>query len=139
MKKEIVFFVALLSLIGCQKEQTIKEPKKLIDKATMISILYDLELLEASKYQRMSKTGYERVIAKEFIFKKYKIDSAQFAQSNIYYASFTEDYKAIFEQVAKRLQTNSNKIDSLIKRKQKLKKTRPKPDVTVDLKKQNQQ
>lgn len=85
----------------------------------MVNVFYDLALLEASKYQMMSKTEYQKISPKEFIFKKYKIDSAQFSQSNIYYASSIEEYKAMFEQVQKRLQTNSDKMDTIIKQKQK--------------------
>lgn len=126
MKKGILFFALLVSFVGCRKEETVKTPKKLIDKAVMVNVFYDLALLEASKYQMMSKTEYQKISPKEFIFKKYKIDSAQFSQSNIYYASSIEDYKAMFEQVQKRLQTNSDKMDTIIKQKQKkLKKVTP--------------
>ena len=118
MKKGILFFALLVSFVGCRKEETVKTPKKLIDKAVMVNVFYDLALLEASKYQMMSKTEYQKISPKEFILKKYKIDSAQFSQSNIYYASSIEEYKAMFEQVQKRLQTNSDKMDTIIKRKQ---------------------
>ncbi|MGL3000815.1 DUF4296 domain-containing protein [Flavobacterium sp. RSSB_23] len=118
MKKGILFFALLVSFVGCRKEETVKTPKKLIDKAVMVNVFYDLALLEASKYQMMSKTEYQKISPKEFIFKKYKIDSAQFSQSNIYYASSIEEYKAMFEQVQKRLQANSDKMDTIIKRKQ---------------------
>ena len=126
MKKGILFFALLVSFVGCRKEETVKAPKKLIDKAVMVNVFYDLALLEASKYQMMSKTEYQKISPKEFIFKKYKIDSAQFSQSNIYYATSIEEYKAMFEQVQKRLQTNSDKMDTIIKQKQqKLKKVTP--------------
>nr|WP_315172939.1 DUF4296 domain-containing protein [uncultured Flavobacterium sp.] len=118
MRKGILFFALLVSFVGCRKEETVKTPKKLIDKAVMVNVFYDLAILDASKYQMMSKTEYQKIVPKEFIFKKYKIDSAQFSQSNIYYASFIEEYKAMFDQVEKRLQANSNKMDTIIKRKQ---------------------
>ncbi|OAZ03598.1 DUF4296 domain-containing protein [Flavobacterium succinicans] len=118
MKKGILFFVLLVFFVGCRKEETVKTPKKLIDKAVMVNVFYDLAILDASKYQMMSKTEYQKIVPKEFIFKKYKIDSAQFSQSNIYYASSIEEYKAMFEQVQKRLQVNSDKMDTIIKRKQ---------------------
>ena len=126
MKKGILFFALLVSFVGCRKEETVKAPKKLIDKAVMVNVFYDLALLEASKYQMMSKTEYQKISPKEFIFKKYNIDSAQFSQSNMYYSSSIEEYKAMFEQVQKRLQTNSDKMDTIIKQKQKkLKKVTP--------------
>ncbi|MGL2987485.1 DUF4296 domain-containing protein [Flavobacterium sp. RSSA_27] len=118
MKKGILFFVLLVSFVGCRKEETVKAPKKLIDKAVMVNVFYDLALLEASKYQMISNSDYQKIEPKEFIYKKYKIDSAQFSQSNIYYASSIEEYKKMFEEVQKRLQTNSDKLDTIIKRKQ---------------------
>ncbi|MCZ8228973.1 DUF4296 domain-containing protein [Flavobacterium sp.] len=118
MKKGILFFALLVSFVGCRKEETVKTPKKLIDKAVMVNVFYDLAILDASKYQMMSKTEYQKIVPKEFIYKKYKIDSAQFSQSNIYYASSIEEYKAMFEQVQKRLQVNSDKMDTIIKRQQ---------------------
>lgn len=118
MKKGILFFALLVSFVGCRKEETVKTPKKLIDKAAMVNVFYDLAILDASKYQMMSKTEYQKIVPKEFIYKKYKIDSAQFSQSNIYYASSIEEYKAMFEQVQKRLQVNSDKMDTIIKRQQ---------------------
>ena len=118
MSKGILFFALLVSFVGCRKEETVKTPKKLIDKAVMVNVFYDLAILDASKYQMMSKTEYQKIVPKEFIFKKYKIDSAQFSQSNIYYATSIEEYKAMFDQVEKRLQANSNKMDTIIKRKQ---------------------
>ncbi|MFY8111576.1 MAG: DUF4296 domain-containing protein [Flavobacterium sp.] len=118
MKKGILFFALLVSFVGCRKEETVKTPKKLIDKAVMVNVFYDLAILDASKYQMMSKTEYQKIVLKEFIYKKYKIDSAQFSQSNIYYASSIEEYKAMFEQVQKRLQVNSDKMDTIIKRQQ---------------------
>ena len=126
MKKGILFFFFLVLFVGCRLLETVNALKKLIDKAVMVNVFYDLALLEASKYQMMSKTEYQKISPKEFIFKKYKIDSAQFSQSNIYYASSIEEYKAMFEQVQKRLQTNSDKMDTIIKQKQKkLKKVTP--------------
>lgn len=118
MKKGILFFALLVSFVGCRKEETVKTPKKLIDKVVMVNVFYDLAILDASKYQMMSKTEYQKIVPKEFIYKKYKIDSAQFSQSNIYYASSIEEYKAMFEQVQKRLQVNSDKMDTIIKRQQ---------------------
>lgn len=130
MKKTILFLVCLLVLIGCKEEPTVKEPQKRIDRSVMIAIYYDLALLEASKYQMLSKTDYEKVSAKEFIFKKYKVDSAQFTQNNKYYASSIEDYKEMFLEVEKRLQDKSSKLDTLIKRNQELlkKKTSKRKD-----------
>jgi len=123
--KKALFVFALMVLVSCKEDSTVKAPKKPIDRAVMIAIYYDLALLEASKYQMLSKTEYQKTTPKAFIFKKYKIDSVQFAQNNQFYAASIEDYKAMFQEVEKRLQTRSNQMDTLIKRKQETLKKKP--------------
>ena len=120
MKKAIVVLVIFFLFIGCKKESAVKPPKKPIDKSVMVAIFYDLALLDASKYQVLSKAEFEKSTAKDFIFKKYKIDSTQFAQNNLYYAASVEEYKTIFQEVEKRLQKRSDQLDTLQKHKKEL-------------------
>ncbi|MGL2992487.1 DUF4296 domain-containing protein [Flavobacterium sp. TSSA_36] len=124
MKKVLFFLLGLSVLVGCKEAPMVKPPKKPIERAVMIAIYYDLALLEASKYQMYSKSDYEKVGAKEFVFKKYKIDSLQFVENNKFYAASIEDYKNMFAEVEKRLQDKSNTLDTLIKRQQAAKHKR---------------
>lgn len=39
------------------------------------------------------------------VFEKYKIDSAQLSESNLYYTSKIDEYQKMFEEVQKRLET----------------------------------
>lgn len=111
-------------VIGCQKEAEVKAPKQPIERSVMINIYYDLALLEASRYQNFSKEGFKKIPPKDFIYKKYKIDSTQFAQNNLYFASSIEEYRLMFEEVEKRLQTNSDRLDTIVKKRQEqLRKT----------------
>jgi hypothetical protein len=55
----------------------------------------------------------------EYIYKKHKIDSAQFAQSNIYYAADYKGYKKMYEQVKLRLEKDKSLTESLIKNEKK--------------------
>jgi hypothetical protein len=59
----------------------------------MIDVMYDLSILDAIKYQNPASLETYKINPSQYIYKKYKIDSAQFAQSNIYYASNYKDYK----------------------------------------------
>ena len=52
-----------------------------------------------------------------FIFKKYKIDSLQFTQSNVYYASIPLKYQGIYETVEERLMNNIEELEKEKKRK----------------------
>ncbi|HTG65965.1 MAG TPA: DUF4296 domain-containing protein [Flavobacterium sp.] len=118
MKKAVFFWVVLLSLFGC-KDETVKEPDRLVDKETMQNIIYDLALLDAIKYNEPATTEKYKVNPKEFIYRKYKVDSLQFAQNNIYYASNFEEYKAMYDNVAKRMEAKKATIDVLLKKERK--------------------
>lgn len=118
MKKTIFSLVVMILFLGC-KDEAVKEPDRLIDKETMQNIIYDLSLLEAIKYNEPATTENYKVNPKEFIFRKYKIDSLQFAQNNIYYASNFEEYKAMYDTVIKRIDGKKSRIDSVLKKEAK--------------------
>ncbi|WP_310595219.1 DUF4296 domain-containing protein [Flavobacterium sp.] len=121
--KKIVPFLAILTFWGC-KEDLVKKPKHLIERAQMVDIMYDLTLLEAIKYQNPAVLDSNQIRPKQFIYKKYKIDSLQLAQNNVYYASDYKAYKVMIEEVAKRLDTDKKKAKVLIKAEEKKTKIR---------------
>ncbi|NDP27938.1 MAG: DUF4296 domain-containing protein [Flavobacterium sp.] len=114
MKKIVAFLVVLGILVGCKKE-LVKTPNHLIEKDKMINIMYDLSLLEAMKVQSPTLLDSFKLNSNQYIFKKYKIDSLQFAQNNLYYAADYKEYQKMFEQIKARLDKNKSQIDSLIK------------------------
>jgi hypothetical protein len=134
MKNFIVIILVIFLSISCKKD-VVKQPAKLIEKDKMIDIMYDLSLLEAMRYQKpLSLDSIENDPTK-FILKKYKVDSLQFAQNNMYYASDYENYKDMFDQVNKRISVNQRAADSLAKidEKKAAKETKKKaPEVSKD-------
>lgn len=106
--------MVLFLSISCKKE-VVNQPAKLIEKEKMIDIMYDLSLLEAMRYQKPLSMDSIDSDPKKFIYKKYKVDSLQFAQNNMYYASDYENYKDMFDQVNKRIEVNQRAADSLAK------------------------
>lgn len=127
MRKALLFLVVVLMFVGC-KDEAVKEPERLIDKETMQNIIYDLALLDAIKYNEPATTEKYKVNPKEFIYRKYKVDSLQFAQNNIYYASNFEEYKSMYDNVVKRIETKKTAIDAVLKKERK-------KDSLVELKK----
>ena len=91
MKNCIVIVLVLFLSVSCKKE-LVKQPAKLIEKEKMIDIMYDLSLLDAMKYQNPLSLDSVETDPTKFILKKYKVDSLQFAQSNMYYAA---DYDSV--------------------------------------------
>ena len=118
MIKKILFFGVLIVLISC-KEEVVKKPDNLIEKEVMVNILYDLSLLEAIKSQPTKPLEAYKVSPSQYIYRKYKIDSLQFFQSNMYYASDYKDYKKMNEQINERLDKNKILIEAKIKTEKK--------------------
>jgi hypothetical protein len=80
----------------------------------MTNILYDLSILEAMKSQNPYAPQNQSMNPKDYIFKKYKIDSLQFSTSNRYYVSRIEAYKKMYDQVNERLEKEKKAADSLV-------------------------
>ena len=114
MKKGVLFFI-LISLIFSCNEEVVKKPENLIEKDIMVDVMYDLALLEAIKYQSPNALQAHKINPDEYIYKKYKIDSAQFVQSNMYYASDYKEYKKMYDQINSRLVKNKSLLEEAIK------------------------
>ena len=114
MKKGVLFFILISLILSC-KEGVVKKPENLIEKEIMVDVMYDLALLEAIKYQSPNALQAHKINPDEYIYKKYKIDSAQFAQSNMYYASDYKEYKKMYDQINSRLVKNKSLLEEAIK------------------------
>jgi hypothetical protein len=90
----------------------------------MMDIMYDLALLEAVKYQSTAVLDSNQIRPKQFIYKKYKIDSLQLAQNNVYYAADYKNYKVMFESVVKRISDEKKRVNAVIKLEEKKNKIR---------------
>ena len=134
MRKTILFLAVTIGLVSC-KEEVVPKPERLIAKDVIVNIMYDLTILEAIKNQNPASLDTFRINSRAYIFKKYKIDSIQYAKSNIYYASDINEYKSMFEQISKKLESRTQSIDSLIKKQKKkkpVKKVQQKASVNSD-------
>ncbi len=116
MKISTCLFGLLFLLISCQ-DAMVKKPDNLIDEAKMIDIIYDLALIEGIKSQ--DYLAGQSIKSNEYVYKKYKIDSTQFAKSTQYYASDVPKYKQMYTEVGKRIDDKKAKIDTLISKKGK--------------------
>lgn len=118
MRKTILFLAIAMAFVSC-KEDIVPKPERLIAKDKMVDIMYDLTVLEAIKNQNPASLDTFKINSRAYIFKKYKIDSIQYAKSNVYYASDYNEYKSMFEQISKRLDAKTQSVDSLIKLQKK--------------------
>jgi outer membrane protein assembly factor BamE (lipoprotein component of BamABCDE complex) len=135
MKKIIPFLIVLLVLFACKKE-LVKEPKSLIEREKMVNIMYDLSLLEAMRMENPILMDSFKNNSNQYVFKKYKIDSVQFAQSNIFYAANYKEYEKMYNQVKSRIDLKKKQIDSVKKSENMKKMLKEKAKEKLKLKKE---
>ena len=109
--KKVAVFMGLMVLLACT-DTAIKKPEKLIDETVMSAIIYDLAVMDGMKSRNQSLSKSE---SSEYIYKKYNIDSLQFAQNSQYYSADINKYKKIYEKVSERLTQEKKVADSLVK------------------------
>ncbi len=109
MKKLLFVWCTVFVLASCNNN-AVEKPDNLIDEAVMTDILYDLSIMEAIKAQN-PYSATPTTNPKQYIFKKYKIDSVQFALSNRYYVSQIEQYKKMYDKVAERIEQEKQLAD----------------------------
>lgn len=109
MRKTVLFFFGLL-LFSCG-EKVVEEPENLIPKEEMVLILHDLAVLNATKSSYKAALDNNGIEIMEFLYKKYQIDSVQFSQSDLYYASIPLEYQEIYEKVEAILERKKNAME----------------------------
>jgi hypothetical protein len=83
---------------GCG-ERLITPPGDLIPKDTMVLIIKDLAVINAAKTTNLGKLREHGIEPTDYVFGKYRIDSAQFVSSDRYYASLPSEYEALYTRV----------------------------------------
>lgn len=109
MKANIFLFGFFIFLISCN--DTAPKPDNLIGEDQMIDIIYDLTILDGIKSH--NPQNLQSFNQNNFIYKKYKIDSLQFAKSNQFYASDIHKYKKMYREVNERIEKDQKRVDSL--------------------------
>ncbi len=114
--KKIALVLLMIMFISCA-EKLIEQPKNLIPQDKMTAILYDLALLVAAKNTNKTVLIENDIEIMEYLYSKYKIDSIQFVQSDLYYASIPAVYETIYKGVEARLEDEEKQIQDARKQK----------------------
>ncbi|MCL6293846.1 DUF4296 domain-containing protein [Jejuia spongiicola] len=122
LKRLLAYFVIVLMATACYKYDKPKKPENLIPKDKMIDIIMDVRLLSSANGQNKTTLDKNNLQAEAYIYKKYNIDSLQFALSNNYYAYYVDDYEAIYQKVRDSLEALKNKYADLQFKEEKEKK-----------------
>ncbi len=120
--KKIIAIIFVFCMVICCKNPAIDPPTNLIPEEKMVQILHDLVILDAIRGINISSLEARQLNSPICIYKKYSIDSLQFAKSNKFYASDIANYAKMYEKVNKLLETKKAEIDTLMKKKSQKKK-----------------
>ena len=101
--RKTVFFIGLVLVVSCSRNP-VPKPDRLLDEETMENIMYDVAVLQGASANAPEQLIEKNINPKDYIYKKYKIDSATFHQNNRYYAANVRKYKHMYKRVLERLQ-----------------------------------
>ncbi|WP_028376832.1 DUF4296 domain-containing protein [Leeuwenhoekiella sp. MAR_2009_132] len=105
-----IVMLSLLLLLSCNDIQKPKKPDNFIKKDLMTDILYDVSIMRTLRTYNMNEMRSLGIEPDSFIYKKYDIDSLQFAESINYYSVNFNEFTAIWEEVSKRLTEQRDKL-----------------------------
>lgn len=83
--------------------------------------MYDLYILNAAKGVNRKLLELNGIMPLDYIYRKYGIDSLQFAESNTYYAYDSKVYTSIIEKMGAELQKDKELYEKLANEDQKIK------------------
>ena len=116
MRNIFLSIVIISALFSCG-EEVVEKPVNLISKDKMIDILYDLAIINAAKSSGptvMENMNFEPM---DYIYNKYQVDSAQFVNSDLYYASLPLEYEDIYKKLENRITDEKERFVKLGERK----------------------
>ena len=120
MRKYIIIFT-IISCLACDGSTPVEPPDEEMTPEMMEDIFYDILLMKAIKNSSYVDPVNEEYFTDQYIYEKYGIDSLQLAQNQIYYAQKPKLMKKIFENIEIRSKQVKDSIDTIMKRKDRLK------------------
>ncbi len=100
--KKIIILLILTMLFSCINKEK-KIPQNLMSEDQMVNFLFDINIINSSRaFRNRSELNYYN-IKDSLLFKKHKIDSIIFSESNFYYASNPKLYLRIYSKLETKL------------------------------------
>ena len=123
MIKKLKYILFALLIISCKKGDIgrPKMPDNLINKDSMVEIIYDISLINSAKGVNKKLIESKGIIPQDYIYKKHNIDSLQFTLSNEHYAYDLKTYENIYNNVKSKLEKDKDHFQTIIDAEQKVK------------------
>ena len=134
MKYSLSFILVMLLLFSCA-EELIQKPENLIPQDKMVLIFKEMAIVNAAKGTNIGKLKDNGIEPTSYIFEKFEIDSAQFVDSDRYYASKPLLYETMYKDVEAKLENQRIQLEAMKKEKDSislLKKTSKKDLKVID-------
>ncbi len=130
--KPFLLFLAFLFVFGCQEVQYPEKPENLIGKEKMVDILTETYLGNAARSIDNKAIMEKGIKLDSLIYRRFGVDSLQFAKSNAYYAADVNTYMEIIKEVETRLDTMQQRLNTIweAERKKQLNAEEPKKTQT---------
>ncbi len=119
MNRLISTLILIIILFSCNNIERPKKPDNLISKETMVDVITDISLMNAAKGMNKDLLEKNAINPANYIYKKYNIDSIQFASSNNYYAYDVKEYEKIYMIVKERLEKKKDEYKLLQEQEKK--------------------
>ena len=123
-QNSLIYILIALVLVSCYDIEKPKKPENLMSKDKMVDVLVELALVSSAKGINKRELENRGIVPDTFVYKKHKIDSTQFADSNTYYAFDIDAYADIYQKVRDSLEglreiyKEQEKKEDLIKSKE---------------------
>lgn len=110
--RQVLLLVLGLFLFSSCAEELIERPENLIPEDKMVSIIKEMAIVNAAKTTNLGKLRENGIEPTTFVFEKFEIDSAQFVDSDRYYASKPLRYENMYKKVESDLEAQRVQLDT---------------------------
>jgi hypothetical protein len=110
--KKISYLLIFIFLVSCTSNTILEEPKDLIPRDTMRLLIQEMMIASSAKYVK-NKNLETKIEYMSLVYDQFKIDSARFQTSNVYYMSKIDLYEEIFEDAKASLEKEKKIYDDI--------------------------
>jgi hypothetical protein len=119
MRYNLSVILVMLLLFSCA-EELIQKPENLIPQDKMVLIFKELAIVNAAKGTNIGNLKDNGIEPTTYLFEKFEIDSAQFVDSDRYYASKPLLYETMYKDVETKLENQRIQLEAMKKEKDSL-------------------
>ena len=121
MRKLYIIISIILIVTSCQEIPEVQKPESFIEQPVMEEILYESILINAAQGYNIAKLKLIGLKPDTYVYDKFNIDSATYAQNIAYYTTDIDAYKAMNTKVLNRIKAQLAVDDSIETTERKLK------------------